>query len=196
MAHLDVYPEIPSPSGGSFRTLEDDAIPTPRRTGTPVPGRHVDERSRLLDRSSGDGFVEYSAEQVVDRRRPSTYTVIGTGSTSGVGSSSVPRTNGDGVGEFSISCLCARPRFTQGPRWASAAGQSGPSKPEARKPPTGNWRKRLSYYVPVTSWVPGYSLSLYVSSSFYPILSPSPCMERVSHPNFRRPYSCSLSFGS
>lgn len=136
MANLDVYPEIPSPSGGSFRTLEDDAIPTPRRTGTPVPSRHVDERSRLLDRSLGDGFVEYSAEQAVDRRRPSTYTVIGTGSTSGVGSSAVPRTNGDGV-----------------------AGQSGPSKPEARKPPTGNWRKRLSYYVPVTSWAPGYSLS-------------------------------------
>ena len=38
--------------------------------------------------------------------------------------------------------------------------------PNDKEPPTRNWRKRVSYYVPVTAWVPGYSWSLYVLSQF------------------------------
>ena len=100
MAHLKAYPEIPSSSGASFRTL-DDASPTPRRTGSPTPIRHVDERSKLLDHSEDSEFVEYGAEQVERverRRRSSSYAVVNTGASSGVG---IRGLSDDGVGEFS-----------------------------------------------------------------------------------------------
>lgn len=48
-------------------------------------------------------------------------------------------------------------------RVVCVAGLPGPSKPEAKGIPAGNWRKWMSYYVPVTAWIPGYSWSLYVS---------------------------------
>lgn len=106
MAGPETYPVIPSPSSQSFRTLEGDAASTPMRTGTSTPARHADERSRLLDRSGDDVFVEYNAEEAVERRkRPSTYSVINTGTTSRVGSDSVPRVNDDGAGEPSVSCI-------------------------------------------------------------------------------------------
>ena len=104
MANLDVYPEIPSSSRASFRTVnDDDPTSTPRRTGTPAPTRHVDERSRLLDGSEDDVFVEHHSEQVVGRRRgPSTYAVISTGSTPGVDPTAVPQSNGGDICEPSI----------------------------------------------------------------------------------------------
>lgn len=102
MSDHEPYPEIPSPSAESFRTLEDGTS-TPMRTGTATPIRHVDERSRLLGRSGDDVFVEYNAEQTVERRRqPSTYSVINTGITSRLDPSTIPRSN-DGVCEPSVS---------------------------------------------------------------------------------------------
>lgn len=103
MADPEPYPEIPSPSSQSLRTLEGDAASTPMRTGTPTPIRHVDERSRLLDRSGDDVFVEYRAEQAVERRRkPSTYSVINTGTTSRAGSGAFPTSTDEAVGELSF----------------------------------------------------------------------------------------------
>lgn len=105
MVDPETYPDIPSPSSQSFRTLEGDT-PTPMRIGTPTPIRNADERSRLLDRSGVDVFVEFNAEQPVERRRrPSTYSVINTGTTPRVGSDAVPRSNDDDVGEPSVSRL-------------------------------------------------------------------------------------------
>lgn len=99
MANLDVYPEIPeipSPSGASFRTLDDDPAPTPRRSGTLTPTQYVNERSRLLDRSEDDVFIGYNDERAVGRRkRPSTYAVVSTGSTSGAGTTG-PNDDDDG----------------------------------------------------------------------------------------------------
>jgi hypothetical protein len=103
MADPETYPDIPSPSSQSFRTLEGDATSTPIRTGTPTPNRHVDERSRLLDRSADDVFVEYNAERAVERRRrPSTYSVINT--TPRMRPDAVLRSNDDGVGELPDFC--------------------------------------------------------------------------------------------
>ena len=103
MAHPDTYPEIPSPSGASFRTL-DDTSSTPRRTGSPAPIRNVNERSRLLERSGDNGHVEYGVEQaerVERRRRSSSYAVIDTGTSSGVGPTGIRGLAGDdGVGGF------------------------------------------------------------------------------------------------
>ena len=104
MANLETYPEIPSPSGASFRTFDD--APTPGRTGSPTPVRHTDERSRLLDRSEDDEYVGYGVEQAERaerRRRSSSYAVVDTGVSSGVG---VPGLSDNGVGElFTFSCL-------------------------------------------------------------------------------------------
>lgn len=106
MLSAEEYPEVPSSSGASFRSVGgDDAAPTPRRTGSPTPARHVDERSKLLNRSEGDDYVGYSADQaerVERRRRTSSYTVINTTTTSGVGSAIVPGANDDDVGRCSI----------------------------------------------------------------------------------------------
>lgn len=154
MLDPETYPDIPSPSSQSFRTLEGDATPTPMRIGTPTPNRHADERSRLLDHSVDDVFVECSAEPPVERRRrPSTYSVINTGTTPTV------RPDAD-VGEPLTYLVFASSHHLLN---VNEAGPPGPSKPEAKKFPAGNWRKRMSYYVPVTSWIPGYSWSLYVS---------------------------------
>ena len=104
MAYLEPYLDIPSPSGGSFRTF-DDVSPTPRRTDSPAPARHVDERSKLLDRSGDGGHVGYGVEQaerVERRKRSSSYAVINTGSSSGVGSVGIRELSDDDVGEFAI----------------------------------------------------------------------------------------------
>ena len=102
MASPEQYPEIPSPSGASFRTLRTDEVgSTPMRTASPAPARRVDERSRLLERSEEDDEYEYGtrqAERVERRRRSSSYAVVNTGSTSGVGSATIPRLNHDDAG--------------------------------------------------------------------------------------------------
>lgn len=112
MPNPDTYPDIPSPSGASFRTV-DDAASTPRRMDSPNPVRRVNERSKLLDRSGDDGYVEYGVEQAERadrRRRSSSYAVVNTGTTSGAGSVAVPGLNDDDDdddddGEFScLSC--------------------------------------------------------------------------------------------
>ena len=170
MADPETFPEIPSPSSGSFKTLEDDGPSTPMRTGTPTPTRHVDERSKLLDHSGDDVFVEYNAERTVERRRqPSTYSVINTGTTSRVNPDAVPRLNDDDDdGEPNVSYpLYLAMIYSMSILGMHIAGPPGTLKPEVSKFPTGNWRKRISYYVPVTSWIPGYSWSLYVFPCFY-----------------------------
>ena len=127
MANLDAYLDIPSPSGASFRTL-DDASPTPRRTDSPAPARRVNERSRLLDHSEGNEHVGYGVEQaerVERRRRSSSYAVVDTGVSSGVGPAGL--VGDDDAGTFSvfsslpfrrsllnghIGYLCSRPTRT------------------------------------------------------------------------------------
>ena len=106
MASSRKYPEIPSPSGGSFKTLaSEDAASTPRRKDSPAPARRVNERSKLLKRSEDDGYGGYSAEQaerVERRRRSSSYAVINTAAVSGEGSGAVHGTGDDDIGELSI----------------------------------------------------------------------------------------------
>jgi hypothetical protein len=179
MAYLGVHT---SPSRASFKTFDDSTAPTPMRADSPAPARDVNERSRLLDRS--DVFVDYNSEQaerVERRKRPSAYTVINNGTTSGVDSVGVSGSNGDDDddedgddGEFPVSCLscpvavCSRSKF----------GIRIVGLPKRSKSKASNWRKRLSYYVPVTAWIPGYSWSLYVSHHFYP-LCPFHAVERT-----------------
>jgi len=58
-----------------------------------------------LGRSEDDEYVEYGVEQAerVERRgRSSTYAVINTGSSSGIGSVDIRELNGDDVGEFAV----------------------------------------------------------------------------------------------
>ena len=124
MANPDTYPEIPSPSGASFRTLEDTSS-TPMRTGSPAPVQHVNERSRLLDRSGDSGHIEYGAEQAERaerRRRSSSYAVINTETSSGVGVAGIRGlSNDDDVGEFSIFLVSsAQPQFAEGAHWVYA----------------------------------------------------------------------------
>ena len=173
MAEQETYPDIPSPSSQSFRTFEDDATPTPLRTGTHTPIRQADERSKLLDRSADDFFAGYGAEQAIERRRKtSTYSVINTGTTSGAGLNAVHRSNGDGVGEPSVSFLLRSAiRYSRIALGTHTVDPPGPPKPVVSKLTSGNWRKRMSYYVPVTSWIPGYSWSLYVSLCLYTVRS-------------------------
>lgn len=105
----ETYSEILSPSGASFRTVDDPAS-TPQRTGSPAPARRADERTKLLDHSEDDEYVEYGVEQVgrVERRRgSSTYAVINTGTSSGVGPAAIPGLDDDVVGEFSYPFLPA-----------------------------------------------------------------------------------------
>jgi len=177
MANLDTYPDIPSPSGASFRTL-DDVTPTPRRTRSPTPIRPVDERSKLLDRSRGGEYAEYGVEQAERaerRRRLSSYAVVNTGSTSGVGSVTIPGLNDGDAGELSFFLVYSLPQFAESTRWMCVIDLPGPSKPEIKGSPVKNWRKRMSYYVPVTAWIPGYSWSLCVLLHFSlcPLLHPA-----------------------
>jgi len=181
MANLDAYPEIPSPSGASFRTL-DEATPTPGRTRSPTPIRPVDERSKLLDRSRSGEYAEYGvvqAERAERKRRSSSYAVINTGSTSGVGSVTIAGLNDEDVGELPFFLVCSLPSFAEAVHWMYIAGLPGPSKPEAKKLPVRNWRKRVSYYVPVTAWAPGYSWSLCVLPHFSPCSLLHPAAERT-----------------
>ena len=123
MANPDTYPEIPSPSGASFRTL-DGPPSTPRRTGSPTPIQHVDERSRLLDRSEDNGYVEYGVEQaerVERRRRSSSYAVVSTATGSGVGPVGIRGLiNDDDVGEFISLVSSPQPQSAEGVHWVYA----------------------------------------------------------------------------
>lgn len=117
MANPETYPEIPSPSGASFRTLEGSS-PTPRRMGSPTPARRADERSRLLDRSEDSGYTQYGTEQaerVERRRRSSSYAVINTGTSSAV---DIHGLNGNDIGGFSIFLISpAQLLFAEGAHW-------------------------------------------------------------------------------
>jgi len=125
MASPRKYSEIPSPSGGSFKTLgSEDATSTPGRTDSPAPARRASERSKLLNRSEDDGYVRYGAEQaerVERRRRSSSYAVINTGVPPGEGSGTTTGVDGDDVGEFSIF-LVSYPQLplTKGAHWVYA----------------------------------------------------------------------------
>ena len=77
------------------------------RTGSPTPVRDANERSKLLDRSEGGEHVVYGAEQaerVERRRQSSSYAVVNTGSTSGVGAAVIPGISVDEIGEPPIPC--------------------------------------------------------------------------------------------
>ena len=108
MSTSEQYPDIPSSSGASFKTLgTDEAGSTPMRTGSPTPVRDVNERSKLLDRSEGGEYVGYGAEQaerIERRRRSSGYAVVNTEPTSGAGSTTIPGINDDDVGESRLFC--------------------------------------------------------------------------------------------
>jgi len=120
MANPDTYPEIPSPSGASFRTL-DDPPSTPRRTRSPTPIRHVDERSRLLDRSGDNEYGVKQAERVERRRGSSSYAVVSTAGGSGVGPAGIRGLNNDDdVGEFFISLVSSQPQSAEGGHWVYA----------------------------------------------------------------------------
>ena len=61
----------------------------------------------MLDRSEGGEHVVYGAEQaerVERRRQSSSYAVVNTGSTSGVGAAVIPGINVDEIGESPIPC--------------------------------------------------------------------------------------------
>jgi len=120
MASPRKYSEIPSPSGGSFKTLaSEDAVSTPRRTDSPA--RRVNERSKLLKRSEDDGYGAEQAERVERRRKSSSYAVINTAMVSGEGSGAVPGVGDDDIGEFSILLVFYfRPQFIEGVLWVYA----------------------------------------------------------------------------
>ena len=110
MARSERFLDIPSSSGASFRTLDDDPASTPRRGNSPAPLRHLDERSKLLGRPGDDVFVEYNAGRPDERRqRTSSYTLINTGTVpSRMESETFPEANGDDVGEFPSLISCAK----------------------------------------------------------------------------------------
>jgi hypothetical protein len=61
-------------------------------------------------------------------------------------------------------------------------GLPRPPKVEAKGLTARNWMKRISYYVPVTAWIPGYSWSLYVLLAFRSVSSPPCCGENGVDP--------------
>ena len=62
-------------------------------------------------------------------------------------------------------------------------GLPRPPKVEANGLTARNWMKRISYYVPVTAWIPGYSWSLYVLLAFSSVSSPPRCGESGVDPD-------------